>query len=77
MASTLSEDSKAVNLDIRFRCSGIGYWQSGNVWSVLANQDHLAGTTVNKPAVISNLNTAFRLHSHYDAYGCVLNLVYF
>ncbi|KAJ7803171.1 endo-1,6-alpha-mannosidase [Mycena olivaceomarginata] len=36
--------------------NGIGYWQSGNVWSVLANQDHLAGTTTNKALVVNNLN---------------------
>jgi hypothetical protein len=48
---------------------GIGYWQSGNVWSAMANQDHFAGTHTNKAAVLSNLNTAFRLHANYDSFG--------
>ncbi|KAJ7147675.1 endo-1,6-alpha-mannosidase [Mycena crocata] len=49
--------------------NGIGYWQSGNVWSVLANQDHLAGTTTNKALVVNNLNLVFRLRAHYDQFG--------
>jgi hypothetical protein len=53
---------------------GIGYWQSGNVWSVLANQDHLAGTTTNKALVVNNLNLVFRRWAHYDQFGCVYNL---
>ena len=39
---------------------GIGFWQAGNVFSVMANQDHLAGT------VVQSLNTAFGLHPYYD-----------
>ncbi|KAJ7173401.1 endo-1,6-alpha-mannosidase [Mycena filopes] len=46
--------------------NGIGYWQSGNVWSVLANQDHLAGTTTNKALVVKNLNLVFSRWAHYD-----------
>ncbi|KAJ7902488.1 endo-1,6-alpha-mannosidase [Mycena leptocephala] len=49
--------------------NGIGYWQSGNVWSVLANQDHLAGTTTNKALVVNNLNLVFSRWSHYDQFG--------
>ncbi|KAJ6580792.1 endo-1,6-alpha-mannosidase [Mycena capillaripes] len=49
--------------------NGIGYWQSGNVWSVLANQDHLAGTTTNKALVINNLNLVFSRWAHYDQFG--------
>jgi hypothetical protein len=53
---------------------GIGYWQSGNVWSVLANQDHLAGTTTNKALVVNNLNLVFSRWAHYDQFGCATNL---
>ncbi|KAF9499350.1 endo-1,6-alpha-mannosidase [Pleurotus eryngii] len=48
--------------------NGIGFWQSGNVWSVLANQDRIAGSTVNQARVIANLNTAFRLNANYDKF---------
>ncbi|KAJ7173421.1 endo-1,6-alpha-mannosidase [Mycena filopes] len=48
--------------------NGIGYWQSGNVWSVLANQDHLAGTTTNKALVVKNLNLVFSRWAHYDKF---------
>jgi hypothetical protein len=48
--------------------NGLGYWQSGNVWSVLANQDHLAGTTVNQALVVDNLNLVFSLWPHYDQF---------
>ncbi|KAF8211061.1 endo-1,6-alpha-mannosidase [Mycena galopus ATCC 62051] len=50
--------------------NGLGYWQSGNAWSVLANQDHLAGTTVNKALVVDNLNLVFSLWPHYDQFQC-------
>ncbi|KAJ7065457.1 endo-1,6-alpha-mannosidase [Mycena amicta] len=50
--------------------NGIGYWQSGNVWSVLANQDKSTGTTVNKALVINNLNLVFSRWAHYDQFGC-------
>lgn len=48
---------------------GIGYWQSGNVFSVMANQDQLAGSTTNQANVVNNLNKAFGLYSNYDQYG--------
>ncbi|KAJ7114063.1 endo-1,6-alpha-mannosidase [Mycena epipterygia] len=51
--------------------NGIGYWQSGNVWSVLANQDHLAGTTTNKALVVNNLNLVFSRWAHYDQFGVI------
>ncbi|KII85643.1 hypothetical protein PLICRDRAFT_178686 [Plicaturopsis crispa FD-325 SS-3] len=49
--------------------NGIGYWQSGNVWSVAANQDHVAGTTVNKDATTNALNAVFAAYANYDQYG--------
>nr|GAT42694.1 glycoside hydrolase family 76 protein [Mycena chlorophos] len=49
--------------------NGLGYWQSGNVWSVMANQDHSAGTTVNEALVINNLNLVWGRWSNYDQYG--------
>ncbi|EDR05181.1 endo-1,6-alpha-mannosidase [Laccaria bicolor S238N-H82] len=49
--------------------NGIGYWQAGNVWTAIANHDHFAGTDKNKALVVNNLNTAFKLHAHYDKYG--------
>ncbi|CAK5273496.1 unnamed protein product [Mycena citricolor] len=51
--------------------AGIGYWQSGNVWSVMANQDYLAKSTVNKALVLNNLNLVFNRFSNYDQFGCV------
>ncbi|CAK5283638.1 unnamed protein product [Mycena citricolor] len=49
--------------------TGIGYWQSGNVWSVMANQDYLAKSTVNKALVLNNLNLVFNRFSNYDQFG--------
>lgn len=49
--------------------NGIGFWQSGNVWTVLANQDHLVGNTVNQQNVVTYLNKAFQLNSNYDPFG--------
>jgi len=39
------------------------------VWSVLANQDRLAGTTTNKASVVANLNKVFSLRANYDEFG--------
>lgn len=50
---------------------GIGYWQSGNVWSAMANHDHFAGTTTYQSQVISNMKTVFNLRADYDQYGYV------
>ncbi|KAJ7604393.1 endo-1,6-alpha-mannosidase [Roridomyces roridus] len=49
--------------------NGIGYWQSGNVWSVMANQDWLAATTTNQALVVNNLNLVFSRWQHYDQFG--------
>ncbi|KAF7771085.1 CAZyme family GH76 [Agaricus bisporus var. burnettii] len=48
--------------------NGIGYWQSGNVWTVMANQDRYAGTTVNRARVVNNLNLVFNLRQNYDRF---------
>ncbi|KAG7443350.1 uncharacterized protein BT62DRAFT_921866 [Guyanagaster necrorhizus] len=40
---------------------GIGYWQSGNVFSVMAIQDWLADTTTNKALVEDNLELVWGL----------------
>jgi len=45
---------------------GIGYWQSGNVFSAMANHDYFAKTTTNKKIVLNNLNKAFSLYTNYD-----------
>ncbi|THG95207.1 hypothetical protein EW026_g6407 [Hermanssonia centrifuga] len=49
--------------------NGIGYWQSANVWSALAIQDEVIGSTTNEAAVTNGLNTAFSLYSDYDQFG--------
>jgi len=49
--------------------NGIGYWQSGNVWTAMANQDRFTGTTVNKAQVVNNLNLVFGLRQNYDQFG--------
>ncbi|PFH53228.1 hypothetical protein AMATHDRAFT_137824 [Amanita thiersii Skay4041] len=48
--------------------NGIGYWQSGNVFSAMANHDHVSGTSTFRTQVVNNLNTAFSLHAHYDKF---------
>jgi hypothetical protein len=48
---------------------GIGYWQAGNVFSVMANQDHFVGNDTNQANVVSNLNTAFKLYPDDDRWG--------
>ncbi|KAK0457383.1 endo-1,6-alpha-mannosidase [Desarmillaria tabescens] len=48
---------------------GIGYWQSGNVFSVMAIQDWLAKTTTNKALVEDNLELVWGLWDNYDQYG--------
>ncbi|KAG7448744.1 endo-1,6-alpha-mannosidase [Guyanagaster necrorhizus] len=48
---------------------GIGYWQSGNVFSVMAIQDWLADTTTNKALVEDNLELVWGLWENYDQYG--------
>ncbi|KAK0185058.1 endo-1,6-alpha-mannosidase [Armillaria mellea] len=49
--------------------NGIGYWQSGNVFSVMAIQDWLAHTTKNKAHVEDNLELVWGLWENYDQYG--------
>ncbi|KAF8160009.1 endo-1,6-alpha-mannosidase [Crassisporium funariophilum] len=49
--------------------NGIGYWQSGNVWSAMALQDQLTGTTTNKATVVNNLKAVFKLRVNYDRFG--------
>ncbi|KAK0207696.1 endo-1,6-alpha-mannosidase [Armillaria fumosa] len=49
--------------------NGIGYWQSGNVFSVMAIQDWLAHTTKNKAHVEDNLELVWGLWKNYDQYG--------
>ncbi|PBK59043.1 endo-1,6-alpha-mannosidase [Armillaria solidipes] len=49
--------------------NGIGYWQSGNVFSVMAIQDWLAHTTKNKALVEGNLELVWGLWDNYDQYG--------
>ncbi|KAF5362450.1 hypothetical protein D9756_002730 [Leucocoprinus leucothites] len=49
--------------------NGIGYWQSGNVWTTMANQDRFAGSNVNQARVVNNLNLVFNLRANYDQFG--------
>lgn len=49
--------------------SGIGYWQAGNVFSAMANFDHLAGQTKYETMVIDGLTTAFNLFTDFDQFG--------
>ncbi|TFK51956.1 endo-1,6-alpha-mannosidase [Heliocybe sulcata] len=48
--------------------NGLGWWQSGNVWSVMANQDHFTQTTTNQAAVVNGLNTGWSEFANYDQY---------
>jgi len=47
---------------------GIGFWQSGNVWSAMANQDRFSGIYTNKASVLSNVDNVYKLHpvSEFD-----------
>lgn len=47
---------------------GIGYWQAANVWSALANQDHITNATQYQSVVTNALETAFDLYSDYDQF---------
>jgi len=49
--------------------NGIGYWQSGNVWSAMANLDHITGQTTYKSQVTSGLTTSFNLNANFDKFG--------
>lgn len=48
---------------------GIGYWQSGNVYSAIALQDQLTKTTTNQATVVNNLKKVFQLRKNYDQFG--------
>jgi len=48
---------------------GIGYWQSGNVWSTISIKDKLAGQTTNKDIVVKNLKAVFSAHQNFDKFG--------
>ncbi|KAG6918174.1 hypothetical protein DXG01_016159 [Tephrocybe rancida] len=49
--------------------NGIGYWQSGNVWSAMANHDKSAGTKTFSASVVANLRKVFTLRANYDQFG--------
>jgi len=51
---------------------GIGYWQSGNVYSAIALQDQLTKTTTNQATVVNNLKKVFQLRKNYDQFGWVV-----
>ncbi|KAF8074659.1 endo-1,6-alpha-mannosidase [Lyophyllum atratum] len=48
---------------------GIGYWQSGNAWSAIANHDHVSGQKTYQANVVKNLKTVFRLRKNFDQFG--------
>ncbi|KAL1745407.1 glycoside hydrolase family 76 protein [Schizophyllum fasciatum] len=48
---------------------GIGYWQSGNVWASMANEDYRAGTTKYKDQVVGQLKNVWGLRDNYDQWG--------
>ncbi|KIY44059.1 endo-1,6-alpha-mannosidase [Fistulina hepatica ATCC 64428] len=52
--------------------NGIGYWQSGNVFSAMAIQDQIVGTSTNQDLVVDGLNTAWSLYTDYDQYGTMM-----
>ncbi|KIJ55510.1 hypothetical protein M422DRAFT_151671 [Sphaerobolus stellatus SS14] len=45
--------------------NGVGFWQSGNIWSAMALKDLIAGTTTNQARVTSNLHLVASLHSGF------------
>ncbi|EIW78461.1 endo-1,6-alpha-mannosidase [Coniophora puteana RWD-64-598 SS2] len=56
---------------------GIGYWQSANWISGMANFDHFSGTQTHKTAVTNALNGAFSSYSNYDQYGWWATAAYY
>ena len=50
---------------------GIGFWQSGNVWSAIANHDLFAGSDANKALVLANLDNVYQAHPASENFGCV------
>ncbi|KAL1721279.1 glycoside hydrolase family 76 protein [Schizophyllum commune] len=48
---------------------GIGYWQSGNVWASMANEDYRAGTSKYRDQVVSQLKNVFNLRANYDQWA--------
>ncbi|KAJ4494576.1 endo-1,6-alpha-mannosidase [Lentinula edodes] len=48
---------------------GIGFWQSANVFSSMANFDHLASSTVYKDQVINGLTAAYKTYPNFDPNG--------
>ncbi|KIJ65237.1 hypothetical protein HYDPIDRAFT_111167 [Hydnomerulius pinastri MD-312] len=44
----------------------LGYWQGGNVFSAMANEDHVTRLRLNQGVVTTNLNKAFALYADYD-----------
>ncbi|KAG6867346.1 hypothetical protein C0993_004154 [Termitomyces sp. T159_Od127] len=49
--------------------NGLGYWQSGNVWSATANHDKFANTVTFESSVAENLRNVFSLWPNYDKFG--------
>lgn len=47
---------------------GIGYWQSANAWSAIANHDNWAGTIAYEAYIVNSLHVVFKLYSDYDQY---------
>ncbi|KAF9068564.1 endo-1,6-alpha-mannosidase [Rhodocollybia butyracea] len=52
--------------------NGIGYWQAGNVFSAMANFDHLAGSTTYETQVVNGITTAFNLYADFDQFGSTM-----
>ncbi|KAF8993436.1 hypothetical protein BDQ17DRAFT_1368327 [Cyathus striatus] len=50
--------------------TGIGFWQAGNAWSAIANEDYFTTGTRYKSQVTNALNTAFGMWVDYDQFGC-------
>jgi len=52
--------------DAQFK--GIGWWQSGNVWSAIANHDYHAKTRTYQTQVINNIKKGWSLYPNFDPY---------
>ncbi|KAF8327335.1 endo-1,6-alpha-mannosidase [Amanita rubescens] len=48
--------------------NGIGWWQSGNVWSAIANHDYHAKTRTYQTQVIDNIKKGWSLYTNFDPY---------
>lgn len=59
---------RVINICWGSETPGIGWWQSGNVWSAMANHDHYANTKTFETQVVDNIQKAWSLYTNFDQF---------